>query len=174
MSNEEIKEKITEIAENVDLPPLQSIRIIDIDDINGLKKNFEAKLFEGYIDYGLIKFLDGDKEYLDNIIQNIDNEELREQLKSYIEIDIFENIEALKDLKKALEYDDTISNENTNLAWRLFEYWLAERQFPIKIARLYMFMGIENNHFCYKNRRYRTLIWIGVKELEYILKKAGK
>jgi len=127
------------------------------DKIKTVREGFEDALKHDYFDRGLYKYLD--KEELEEIKKNIDSEDLRREIEEYGKIDINEMDIAFKNLEKALENDDTPEHW---LAFKKFQFWLALRQIPIKIADLYMYM--ENGGF--KNSRFRSYIFIDEKRLD--------
>ncbi len=125
--------------------------------IKTVREGFEDALKHDYFDKGLYKYLD--KEELGEIKINIDSEELKRKIEGYGKIDIDEIDIAFKNLEKALESDDTSENW---LAFKRFQFWLALRQIPIKIADLYMNMG----EMRFKNSRFRSYIFIDEKRLD--------
>ncbi|MHA1291384.1 MAG: hypothetical protein ACTSQJ_01800 [Promethearchaeota archaeon] len=146
-------------AQNLKPGILEKLKYADIETIAPKEKSkiktvrecFEDALKRGYVDRGLYKYLD--KEELEEIKINIDSEDLKREIEEYGKIDIDEIGIAFKNLEKALEGDDTPKHW---LAFKRFQFWLALRQIPIKIADLYMYMG----NMGFKNIRFRSYVFI--------------
>jgi len=129
---------------------------------------------EGKFDPSMMGYYDSEEI---GILKENANEETKKEIEEFVELDINEVEIAFKNLKEAIENNDLSEhdkfNENPDLVFRKFEFWLALRQIPIKIAKLYMFMGrnqglgIEFDNLTFKNSRFRSHLFLDEKKLDH-------